>query len=68
MRLYPLVKTRQLKRLLHAFTQNKTKDKTNWICLDCGVEVPPEMNKAFDKYSANRNKLDPNRCQIRKTR
>jgi len=45
---------------------NKTKDKTNWICLACGEEVLPETNKAFDKYNANRNKLDPNRCQIRK--
>ncbi len=59
-------KNKTVKKTSACLHTNKTKDKTNWICLDCGVEVPPEMNKAFDKYSANRNKLDPNRCQIRK--
>jgi len=45
---------------------NKVKDKENYICTDCGEEVLPEVSKSFDKFTPNRNKLDPNRCQIRK--
>ena len=45
---------------------NKIKEKSKWICTDCAREVAPETNKSFDKYIPNRNKLDPNRCQIRK--
>jgi hypothetical protein len=57
------IKTNKAQTCTH---ENKVKDKVNFICTDCGQEVEPEVNKSFDKFIPNRNKLDPNRCQIRK--
>ena len=46
--------------------KNVINEKARSICTDCGKEVQVKRNKNFDKFSINRNKLDPNRCQIRK--
>ena len=46
--------------------ENVINEKSRCICTDCGKEVRMKRNKNFDKFNVNRNKLDPNRCQIRK--
>jgi len=47
--------------------ENVINEKSRCICTDCGKEVHVKRNKNFDKFNVNRNKLDPNRCQIRKS-
>ena len=46
--------------------ENVINEKSRCICTDCGKEIRMKRNKNFDKFNVNRNKLDPNRCQIRK--
>ena len=53
-------------KIIECIHENTIKDKDRYICDNCGEEVIPKTDKSFDKFLTNRNKLDPNRCQIRK--
>lgn len=54
------------KKVTKCLHKNKINERSRCICVDCGEEVKPDVNKSFDKFMTNKNKLDPNRCQIRK--
>jgi transcription initiation factor TFIIIB Brf1 subunit/transcription initiation factor TFIIB len=45
---------------------NTSKDRDRYTCLDCGIEVPPPVEKIPTKLTQGRIRLEPNRCQIRK--
>ena len=47
--------------------KNTSKDRDRYTCLDCGIEVPPPKQKTVEKLSQARSRLEPNRCQIRKS-
>jgi len=46
---------------------NISKDRDRYTCLDCGIEVPPPEDKTPVKLTQGRIRLEPNRCQIRKS-